>query len=393
MNILFITQSVVNPLSGGVQRVTYTLGNQFECDGHRVFFLSVNRPKGELGLDPRQVVLPNSNKLMDSANIEYFSRFIAVNGVEFIINQVGIFPEINRFLEQIDRKGVKLINVHHNCVACLNARYREIVLGNTRNSSLWKWIDHPILWSVLKALNRRKYGAYFRKSIVKADQLVLLSPKYIPELACYGIKFDSKDIRAIGNPLSFFPEAISHEKEKRVLFIGRLGVTQKRIDKLLQIWKVLHNEFTDWQFDVVGDGNERQGMQAFVKSNSLHRIHIHGKTDPRPYLERAKFLTLTSDFEGYPMVIVEAQAYGVIPVSYSSFSAVTDLIEDGKSGFIVSDLSVSAYIDRMRNVMKVTDKEHVAMMVAMREKVSHSCPKIVVQQWVKLFADVNGAHQ
>jgi glycosyltransferase involved in cell wall biosynthesis len=93
------------------------------------------------------------------------------------------------------------------------------------------------------------------------------------------------------------------------------------------------------------------------------------------------------------MVIVEAQAYGVIPVSYSSFSAVTDLIEDGKSGFIVSDLSVSAYIDRMRNVMKVTDKEHVAMMVAMREKVSHSCPKIVVQQWVKLFADVNGAHQ
>lgn len=391
MNIVFITQTAVNPLSGGVQRVTYTLGNELEKLGHKVFFMAVYEKDMRASPDPRQLAFPYGGALKDSRDLEFFSGFIAQHDIHFIVNQVGIFPEINEFLRKVNRGNAKLINVHHNCVACLNARYREIVLGNNKNSRLWKYLDHPVVWRILSWLNRMKYGGFFKNSIRYADRLVLLSSKYIPELKHFGVRPDEK-VTAIANPLSFTPVSHDYQKENRIIFIGRLRLTQKRIDKLLKIWKTLHDEFPDWEFDIVGDGEERKMMDTFVASHALNRIHFHGTTDPRPHLQRAKFLTSTSDFEGFPMVLVEAQVYGVVPVSYACFSAITDLIEDGKTGFIVPDFSTDSYINKMRSILMETSSEHLeAMRIAMRHKVLENAPGQIGQKWIQLFNELNAA--
>ena len=390
MNILFITQSIVNPVSGGVQRVTYTLGEEFERRGHSVFFLAVGSGRWPSDNNPRQMMLPNRAALSDKANYDFFTGIIQKKNIHFIINQVGIFPEINNFLNNCDRGDARLIAVHHNCVKCLNVRYREIVLGNRRNSRFLKSIDFPVVWRLLRVLNRIKYGNYFRRAALSSDKLVLLAQQYIPELKHLGVDIPPDKVTSIGNPLSFEPDYSVNQKHNRIIFVGRLSLTQKRVDKLLQIWKVLHEEFTHWEFDVVGDGSERKWMENFAVTHSLNRIHFHGVTDPRPFLKQAKYLTITSDFEGYPMVLVEAQSYGVIPVAYHSFSALTDLVMDGKTGFIVNDNSIEAYVKRMTNILQnIDDEQFHAIGEEMKKKVMENTTAMVAEKWEQLFEELN----
>jgi glycosyltransferase involved in cell wall biosynthesis len=299
VNILFITQSVVNPLSGGVQRVTYTLGEEFERRGHSVFFLAVGSENWSSDNGPRQMVLPNRAALSDKGNSDFFNDLIRKKNIHFIINQVGIFPEVNNFLRSCDLGNARLIAVHHNCVKCLNVRYREIVLGNRRNSQLLKSIDFPIVWRLLRVLNRIKYGNYFRRAALCSDKLVLLSQLYIPELQYFGVNIPRNKVTSIGNPLSFEPDHSANEKQNRIIFVGRLSLTQKRVDKLLQIWSVLHQEFTHWEFDIVGDGSERKWMEAYAATHSLDRIHFHGDR-PTSFSEASQILDYDLRLRGTP---------------------------------------------------------------------------------------------
>ena len=63
-------------------------------------------------------------------------------------------------------------------------------------------------------------------------------------------------------------------------------------------------------------------------------VEIVGFQSPVDYYKRAKFLLLTSDYEGFGLVIVEAMKFGAVPIVYGSYEAVYDIVESGKHGFI-----------------------------------------------------------
>ena len=59
-----------------------------------------------------------------------------------------------------------------------------------------------------------------------------------------------------------------------------------------------------------------------ISNLQLKHVKLEGMQYPRQYYERASILLLTSDFEGFGLVIVEGMAFGVIPIAYGSYSAV-----------------------------------------------------------------------
>ena len=98
---------------------------------------------------------------------------------------------------------------------------------------------------------------------------------------------------------------------------------------------MLESRFPDWRLTIVGDGPERTNVEWHAKELGLKRVRFDGFQKPRSYYERASILLLTSEFEGFPLVLPECMSFGVIPAVYGSYSAVYDIVEDGKNGLIL----------------------------------------------------------
>ena len=97
----------------------------------------------------------------------------------------------------------------------------------------------------------------------------------------------------------------------------------------------LEERFPDWRLTIVGDGEDRENLENHVRCLGLKRVSFEGFQKPIDYYKRASLLLLTSDFEGFPLVLAECMSFGVIPVVYNSYAAVGDIISDGKDGIVI----------------------------------------------------------
>lgn len=385
--ILFIFSAPIDPNRGGVQRVTYTLAEEFEKQDKKVLFLSLKQGRKlvqQEQKDKRQLFF-SRNELETSAKKEELKRILSINKITTVINQAGIYKDVMALMSTVTEHNIQLITVHHNCVSCVNRRYREIVLSNNAENSLFHLLDHPILWKVLKELNRRKYNFLYRNAIKKSDFLVLLSTGFIPELKYYGLKENFTNVIGIPNPAPFKIQEIDvNQKENRIIFVGRLIRNQKRVDRLMRIWKVLHEELPGWHFDVVGDGKDRKWMENYCSSNNMGRVHFHGYQDPRPFLRTSKIFTMTSDFEGFGMVLVEAQAFGVVPIAFNCFSSLKNIVTNNTSGKIIPAFNEKEYI---KEVIELAQDEELMqqMSASAKNEVLKYDAKIVAQQWNKII--------
>lgn len=210
--------------------------------------------------------------------------------------------------------------------------------------------------------------------------MCLLSESHIEDFEKYYQKYDGSKIVSISNPNSFVPQKC--HKKKQLLYVGRLDGGQKRPDRLIKIWQRLYKKFPDWEMIIVGDGKERKRLEESAKK--LERISFVGFQSPEQYYRDASILCLTSNFEGFGMVLTEAMAFGTVPFAFDSYSAVHDIIEDGRTGVLVTPFSIKEYADKLTLLMQ--DEEE-------RDRMSENCIKDVtrfsldniVNKWESLF--------
>jgi glycosyltransferase involved in cell wall biosynthesis len=125
---------------------------------------------------------------------------------------------------------------------------------------------------------------------------------------------------------------------KSILAIGRLE-RQKGFDILINAFAQLAKEHEDWTLTILGEGKEFGALQTQVdKLNLGDRISIAGIVkDIRPHLEKASIFALSSRYEGFPNVLLEAMAAGRPIVATNCPSGVSELLNDGESGLLVSN--------------------------------------------------------
>lgn len=384
MKILFLAQFPIDSNKGGVQRVTSILSFEFQSLGHTVFYCSTDTKRIKNLMASEQQFYLGTDKLNELVEL------VKHLGINVVINQAGVYAEITNLLRGLKKAAptVKLLTVHHNCIACLNECYKEIILGNPGMANkVLRFVGNPLLWSVLRYRNRIKYKRLFQDSIDVSDRLVLLAESYRSELC--ELRVDDKGkVQAISNPASFTPQISSlSRKENRIVYVGRLYFVQKRVDKLMNIIEKLHQKHQDWHFDIVGDGPQREWMEEYRSNNQLDRVYFHGFANPKPFLNIAKVLLLTSDYEGFGMVIPEAQAYGVVPVVTPCFSAVHEVI--GKNaGIVVNDLHTKTIIEAVDNLINspqlINDLSKGAL-----KNVGNFNPNYIGIQWLELIEYLN----
>ncbi len=144
-------------------------------------------------------------------------------------------------------------------------------------------------------------------------------------------------ISYIYNPTPFESvEQLLMEKENILLAVGRL-VKLKGYHHLIDIWAIIEKKCPNWQLYIVGEGEERNSLENKIKELKLRNIKLQGETSQiDEYYKRASILVSTSDREGLPMNMIEAQSFGIPIVSYDYYTGPRDIIDNGNNGFIVS---------------------------------------------------------
>ncbi len=124
--------------------------------------------------------------------------------------------------------------------------------------------------------------------------------------------------------------------ETRILLaVGRLH-RQKGFRFLLEAFQSMAETFADTHLVIVGEGPERESIEAFIDRNSLSdRVTLTGfRTDLAELMTEADLFVLSSLWEGMPNVLLQAMLKG-LPVVATDVEGVSDLITDGVSGRIV----------------------------------------------------------
>lgn len=126
----------------------------------------------------------------------------------------------------------------------------------------------------------------------------------------------------------------SHGEGARFLFMGRLEA-QKRVDRLLRALAGLRDQ--RWMLDVVGDGALRPELERLADELQIaHRIAWRGWVqDAWAVVGPVSALVLTSDHEGFPMVLIEALARGVPLVCMDCDFGPREVIQPGVNGWLV----------------------------------------------------------
>ena len=388
MNILFIASFRITPNSGGVQRVTETLAREFSKSGHLVYYLSFSKGEEEIIKGINQYYLPKGEDYNNLENSVFLKKILIDHKIDIIINQIGFNLKALYFIKKNIHSNVKILTVHHNCLKCLNDQYHDIYISTLKKKGVDKLFDNKWGWYFLRKLHKFRFGKVIKETIVLSDKVVLLSDKFIPDIGFYMPNFNRSKIMAIPNPNPYSGvNASSLIKENSLLYVGRLDYGQKRVDRLIEVWYRLYKKFPDWNFHIVGDGSMRSELVKMVLEKDIKRIYFHGFKDPKPFYEKAKIFGLTSSFEGFGMVLVEAQTYGVVPITNRSFSSIDEIIDNGNTGLIMGEYNLENYLSELQKLMNSPQILEAMSKNAIRN-VEKFSSKRIAHQWINLFKNL-----
>lgn len=381
MNILFLYDSIFDPDRGGVQRVSRVLGNYFSGHGHQVYYLSLDKKIRGVFIDAKQYILPKNNSFLLEENIAFFKNFLVVNEIDFVINQGGHDPKCSEFSYFAGDVGVKVFSVIHNSLlsSVRNFRFSKSPFFslNIFKSSLFDFLILKIYWL--------KYKKHYRNLCYKSDKILLLSDQYKKELQFFLSEDISNKVSSLPNPCTFSSfSAIEFKKEKVLVYIGRVDFSQKRIDLLLEVWNKIHLDFKDWKLKIIGDGPDFDLANKMCDDLKIERVYFEGFQDPKKYYENASIFCMTSSFEGFPMVLLEAMAYGVVPIAFNSFESISDIICDQKNGLIIKPFDVTSYSHELSRLM-LDDNRILNMSKICKNKSDEFAIDIVGDRWIQLM--------
>lgn len=382
LTILFVLPTLVGPTRGGVSRVTFLLTEGFLKRGFKVMYL-INA-KSEY-FNPTDAPVPvyffPNPDCCSQENIMFYHDFLKAYKVDFVINQWGLFGESKLYLNVGDNK-CKTISVPHSN-PMLNYEHlasEELVLKDKTFIGFLKLIARFLIYPKIKRNYLQSRVDHFKYLFAHSDKVALLSSSHKDFFDKYGINYEEDKIDVIPNPFSFAVQ--DSPKKKQLLYVGRLEQGEKRPDRLIKIWKRLYRKFPDWEMVIVGDGKERSRLEQQAKR--LERISFVGFQSPEQYYRDASIFCLTSNLEGFPMVLPEAMSFGVVPFSFDSFPAVHDIIEDGKTGVLVKPFSIKKYADKLALLMSDEEKRILMSENCMKDVTRFSLDNIV-NQWITLF--------
>ena len=373
MKILFTFTVPLEQNSGGVQRVTSILMQEFNKMGVFTSYLQCN--------DTYTRFIYNQK--------EYLTLSSIIKDFDIIINQDGYSDTFTKRLIKENWKG-KYIVCLHNTPNMYEKYYsfKSMIQGLRYSTWSRKWyLIRTILYPIWKPVMIKGFIKKQKFNYLYANATILLSNKFI-NLFVNNTRIKSPEkLYAINNPLTYDYDPIYHKENKKneILIVSRLS-SEKRIELAIKAWELVTNK-ENWILTIVGDGSSKDSLIKFVKSNNIPNVYFKGLQNPLDYYKRSKIFLMTSAFEGWGMTLTEAQQNGCVPIAMNSYLSITDIISDSHNGIIIENNNIKKFAKAIEELINNQDKLDRMAINAIKSTQKFQSQHIA-QTWIKLISNI-----
>ncbi len=275
----------------------------------------------------------------------------------------------------------------------------DVVMGAVIQSTIILYLTSFFIPKGIKIMNRlenfysktvkgQKFvqKMLFQRALEKSNHIITISNE-MEESLRKNIKISKGQIKTIYNPIDLehikkaAQEEVSNDLPESgpiVVSCGRL-TEQKGFEYLIKAFQKVKNNYSDAQLLILGQGELKDSLQELARSLDIKdSVHFLGfKENPFKYIARADIFVLSSLWEGFGNVLVEAMACGTPIVSTDCPSGPKEILENGENGKLVKTEDVGSLADGIVDLLKDKDLQEKYKESGRRRAQDFSVDKII----------------
>lgn len=209
--------------------------------------------------------------------------------------------------------------------------------------------DHGSLQGYLRSWHTRFfYNNEIKKAILKTKYHLAIATE-IKEIITSINK--NAEVFVVFNPIDPYDEHFIKLTDKNVfLFVGRLTDKHKNLKFLFRGLSKLPTN--DWRLHIIGKGPDEQKLKKYAyKLGIANNIEWLGfKTEPFLCINEAKILILTSRWEGFPLVLVEANQHGLPVLSSDCKTGPKDIVKNYENGLLYKEGDMNDFLRKLKDI-------------------------------------------
>ena len=343
--------------SGGTERVTTLIANALAEKKYQVSILSLAD-----GRQPFFELVPS---------IKTYSLY--PEKISFKKNFFGAVWRIRKFITQHQIDTLVVVD-SISCIFTLPALF-----GLKVKHICWEHFN-------FKNNNGVKFRDYGRKLAAKYCDYIVTLTQRDKELWEKGLKKINAKIVAIANPVAYENiENIPSLEYKTVLTVGRLTHV-KGFDLLIIAWSKIAWKVPDWKIVIVGAGEDELMLKQMAKDLEIEDLIVFAgqQKNMDQFYREASFFCMSSRFEGFPMVLLEAQSYGLPIIAFDCDTGPRELV-NSHNGWLIEPESIEKLSMTLLRVMNLDDQSYNTKVRESLLNIKNFSIESTVKFWEKLI--------
>ncbi len=306
---------------GGAQRVTVNLANGLSNRGYDVDFIMPIK-QGELFDD-----------ISETVEMVFLRK-------DFwpVIGSISCVPDYKRYLEREKPDVILSQRTHGNVISILATKVAKHQFPIAVTEHTWYDRADNLKDKITLSLANILYN--------QSDAVVCVS-EGVARSVISTARVSENKLWKIPNPLEIKSiveqslEPLDHpwfkdDELQVILAAGRLEPV-KNFSLLVEAFRNIHQNNQQARLVILGDGNEQEHLQSQLEMYGLENVaelpgHVN---NPYKYMRNADVFVLTSIYEGFGNVLIEAMASGCPVVSTNNSSGPVEILDEGKYGTLV----------------------------------------------------------
>lgn len=326
MKVLFIVSDA--NCRGGTEILAFNLLNELNKCGIECFLLS-------------QYIYKGSNNNVISLTEKEFQIWQSLNNNP--INKLTGYLFSDLYFRKLVSKYVRQYNINW----VINHTYDLIGaiphLRNVKTAQIFNWSIGGYEASLKLKIHQKSIIPFLASKITLDNsikkwhgaipnftKLIVLTDSAKNELKSINKKIEDRQLITIPDPIMNNEKSatLSTLNNRCIVFVGRLS-HEKGVMRLLRIWKKISDRVCDYTLRIYGEGYAKEEMQEYIKQNAIKRVEFMGFcSDLSSIYLNADLCCMTSDTEGFGMVLIESMYYGVPCISFDCPISPKEIIAD-----------------------------------------------------------------